>query len=301
MRTLAIAAVIAAAVLWGTTGTIQALLPDGREPLVVAAMRLSIGAAALLVLALVQRESRAGFRRLPVPGIVFAGLAIGLYNVLFFLAVLEAGVGTGTAIAIGSAPIWVTLYEIIVRRQIPGVRRALGQTISIAGACLLVLSGGVEGGSPVGFAIAAVAGSAYAAYSLATSRIGGRAPSATIAASTFAVAALAVSPVMLFVPVAWLSGPQVWLALLFLGICSTGLSYALYTWGLTRVAASTAVTLALVEPLTAWLLATAVVGETVTLAKTVGAVLLLGGLAIVTASPETRAMAVPVRQGTSSG
>ena len=285
MRALAIAAVIAAAALWGTTGTIQALLPEDRQPLVVAAMRLSIGAAALLVLAVAQRDARAGFRRLPLPAVAFAGLAIGVYNVLFFLAVVQIGVGTGTAIAIGSAPVWVTLYETAVRRQLPSPRRAFGQAVSIAGACLLVLSGGVAGGSPIGFAVAGVAGSAYAAYSLATSRLTRLAPPATIASATFTVAALAVLPVLLTVPTSWVAAPRVWPALLFLGVFSTGLSYALYTWGLARLAASTAVTLTLVEPLTAWLLATFVIGEAVTPARAAGAALLLGGLAIVTASP----------------
>lgn len=43
--------VLAAAVLWGTTGTAQALAPTGASPLAVAAMRLAIGGAALFALA----------------------------------------------------------------------------------------------------------------------------------------------------------------------------------------------------------------------------------------------------------
>ena len=56
-------------------------------------------------------------------------------------------------------------------------------------------------------------------------------------------------------------------------------------WSLGRIAASTAVTLALIEPVTAWLLATFVVGEAVTAAKLAGAVLILAGLAIVSLVP----------------
>lgn len=284
-RALGVVAIIAAAILWGMTGTIQALLPEGKQPLVVAAMRLLIGAAALVALALLTKGSRVSFRDLPVAGIVLAGLAIGLYNIVFFLAVIEAGVGIGTAIAIGSAPLWVTLYEFAARRQIPGALRIFAQAISIAGACLLVFSGGNNEGSPIGFILAPLAGAAYAAYSLITSTISQQAPSATIAASTFSVAAIAVSPVLFFTPLAWLADIKVWPALICLGICSTGISYAFYSWGLTRVAASTAVTLALAEPLTAWLLATFIVGEDVTIMKIAGAALLMAGLAIVSLTP----------------
>jgi len=54
---------------------------------------------------------------------------------------------------------------------------------------------------------------------------------------------------------------------------------------LRRVAPSTAVTLALAEPLTAWVLAILVVGEPATLPRLAGAALLMAGLAIVTLTP----------------
>ncbi|WP_417524741.1 DMT family transporter [Marinovum sp.] len=285
-RLAGIFAVIAAAALWGTTGTVQALLPEGKQPLIVAALRLGFGALSLIVLALARTESRRAFGALPLGGVLFAGLSIGLYNLLFFWAVLETGVGVGTAIAIGSAPLWVTAYEIVVKHQLPAGLRALGQGVSILGAALLVLSDASgAGGSVLGVTLAALSGAAYAAYSLATSRISQSAPSATVAAATFSVAAFAVLPVFLFVPIGWLAAPQVWPALIFLGVFATGLSYALYTWGLGRVAASTAVTLALIEPLTAWVLATLVVGEPLSAVKLAGAALLIAGLAIVTIFP----------------
>jgi DME family drug/metabolite transporter len=51
---------------------------------------------------------------------------------------------------------------------------------------------------------------------------------------------------------------------------------------LRHVAASTAVTLALTEPVTAWVLATVVVGEPLSAQKVLGAVLVLAGLTVVT-------------------
>ncbi|KAA9010178.1 DMT family transporter [Histidinibacterium aquaticum] len=287
-REAGIAAVVLAAVLWGSTGTVQALLPEGREPLAVGALRLAIGAAALLVLALVRAETRAGLRRVPWRGAIGAGLSIGAYNLLFFWAVLEAGVGVGTAVAIGSAPLWTTAYEAVILRRDPGLLRAMGQGVSILGVALLGLVGGGPAGSLAGLGLSLAAGACYAGYSLITSRSGSRAPSTSLAAATFSVAALATSPVLFLVPLGWSTTLGAWVALAFLGIGATGLSYAFYTWGLTRVAASTAVTLALAEPATAWLLATLVVQEPVTPANLAGVALILVGLAVVSWVPARR-------------
>ena len=112
--------------------------------------------------------------------------------------------------------------------------------------------------------------------------MGGTLPSTVIAASTFTVAALVTAPVLFMVPLDWLAGSSAWTGLVFLGVGATALSYALYTWGLTRVTASTAVTLALAEPVTAWFLATIVVGEAVTPGGLTGVVMILTGLLVVT-------------------
>lgn len=287
VRLAGISAVLCAAVLWGTTGTLQTLLPADREPLVVAAIRLAVGALSLLAMALLAGDSRRAFAHLPLRPVIAAGMAIGLYNMLFFVAVTQAGVGVGTAIAIGSAPVWVTLYEALRLGRLPGPLRAFGQTISILGAALLVLDSG-GGASVGGMVLAAAAGAAYAAYSVATGGLGGRVPPATLAAGTFTVAALIAAPAFIALPVAWAADPTAWPALAFLGVVTTGVAYALFTRGLARVATSTAVTLSLMEPLTAWLLAIFVVGEAVTAQRLIGAGLVFAGLALVTLAPGGR-------------
>lgn len=286
-RQTALFAVLLAAVLWGTTGTFQSFLPDTREPLVVGAVRLWVGAASLMLLALAHPVSRRSFGQVPCGPLLLAGGFIGLYNLLFFAAVLRAGVGIGTAITIGSAPLWVALYEGVVLRQRPSARKLIGQALSIIGAALLVVSGQAEGVEPLGLVLALGAGLSYAIYSLASSSMSPHAPSSTIAASTFALAALVATPVFFFVPSAWALEGSAPGTLLALGLLSTGVAYALYTWGLKAIPASTAVTLALAEPLTAWLLAAFVVGEPVTALKVAGAALLLIGLYVV--STEKRA------------
>lgn len=287
-RALGVAAIAAAAVLWGSTGTIQALLPADRQPLIVATARMLIAATALALLACVSPSDRRALSRLPVGPVLAAGVAIGLYNLLFFAAILQTGIALGTAIAIGSAPIWVAGFDLLVRRQIPPRWRSVGQVICIAGATVLVVSGQEGGASTtVGLVLAALAGAAYAAYSLVTSAVDPRVPANVLAAATFAVAALVCSPTLLVWPVQWALAPPTMALLAALGLAATALAYALYTWALRSVAPSVAVTLALIEPLTAWLLATFVIGEPVTALRIAGAALLLAGLAIVTrATPD---------------
>lgn len=279
---LALCAILAAAVLWGTTGTLQSFLPVTREPLVVGALRLAIGALSLLLLASLTRGALAALRDLPKIPLLVAAIGMAAYNLLFFAAVARAGVGLGTAVTIGSAPLWVAAYEALVLRRAPSCRKALGQALAISGAALLVLSGAQSGVTPLGLILAAAAGLSYASYSLASSNMVAHAPSATIAASTFTLAALFTAPVFAFVPWHWALTGTAPATLLALGLGSTGLAYALYTWGLKALPASTAVTLALAEPLTAWVLALVVVGEAATLLKLAGAALLLAGLYVVT-------------------
>ncbi len=68
-------------------------------------------------------------------------------------------------------------------------------------------------------------------------------------------------------PVAWVlggplqAGAAAWGVVLFLGLVSTGLSYLLFSSGLRHISGTTGVTLALGEPVTAFVLAVWVVGE----------------------------------------
>ncbi|MDG1969800.1 MAG: DMT family transporter [Paracoccaceae bacterium] len=273
--------VLGAAVLWGTTGTIQAFLPEARDPLLVAGFRIVFGAATLFVLAALAQGAFAGFRQLPWGWVLAAAASIAAYNLLFFKGVLGAGVGVGTVLAIGGAPIWVTLFTIVVLRRRPDRITMFGQGLSITGAALLVLSGGSESSSLSGIILSILAGAAYAAYSTITSKIRDAAPSVTVAAATFGMAAVLVVPVFFIAPLNWALALSPMALLIFLGVVVTGLSYALYTKGLQTVPAASAVTLALAEPLTAWLLATFLVGEANTPAKMAGAALLIAGLYVV--------------------
>lgn len=274
-------AVMAAAMLWGSIGTAQGLMPAERVPVVVAALRLAIGALVLLAIALASPAGRAGFRALPWPAVLLAGTAMAGYNLVYFAAVARIGVGIGTALSIGSAPLWVTAYRLLRYRELPSRRMLAGQALCVTGAGLLVGAGAAGGGPVDGYLLALGCGAAYAAYSLATSSAGHAVPSATLAASTFLLAALIAAPALVVLPTEWALAPAAMGLLLAMGLGATGLAYALYTWGLRSVPPATAVTLALIEPLTAWLCGVFVLGEPATAGRLAGAAILFAGLWLV--------------------
>ena len=66
---------LAAAVLWGTTGTSQALAPTGAPSSLVGAIRLLVGGATLLVWVLF-RDGFSAVRHFPVRATVLAGIGV---------------------------------------------------------------------------------------------------------------------------------------------------------------------------------------------------------------------------------
>lgn len=277
--------VLMAAMLWGTTGTAQALAPTGASSMTVGAMRLAVGGAALLVVALA-RGGLTGGGRWPLVATLCAGGFIATYQLAFFAAVKATGVAVGTMVAIGSSPVLAGILAFLVRGERPGRRWFAATVVAVAG-CVL-LSGGGGGGlsaNPVGIALALAAGGSYAAYALAIkSLLAGRSPEAVMAVA-FCVGALMLAPLLVGADLAWLANPRGALVILHLGVVATAVSYILFARGLKTVSVANAVTLSLAEPLTATILGVAVVRERLTPIALCGVLLLFSGLAILAVTP----------------
>ena len=72
-----------------------------------------------------------------------------------------------------------------------------------------------------------------------------------------------------------------WAVVVYLGVAATGVAYLLFTHALQRISATTAVSMCLVEPLTAFVLAILVIGERPPAAAFGGLVLVMLGLGMV--------------------
>ena len=140
-KRLSILTVILAATLWGSTGTVQAVIPEHKEPLVIGAVRLYLAAIYLFLISILfDKNLLSTIFKSPVLT-AFSGLFMMLYNMTFFAAVLISGVGVGTAITIGSAPIWALLFEFIILKSKHGLNKLIGATLAVSGISILMLFG----------------------------------------------------------------------------------------------------------------------------------------------------------------
>jgi DME family drug/metabolite transporter len=271
--------VLTAAVLFGTTGTAQALGPD-LEPLAVGAARIITGAALLVLIAAVSKRARlgAGSRRL----VLASGVFVALYQASFFAAVADTGVAVGTVVALGSAPAFTGLFTRIFTGERLERRWFVATGLACAGVVLLTLGGG-EGGdiSAPGIGLALAAGAGYAGYAVAGKRLmdQGATPEGLMAA-VFSTGAVILSPVLLFVPAGGLATPEGAALALYLGAFPTALAYVLFARGLKKIGPSETSTLTLAEPVTAMLLGLLVLSERPGPIALVGAALVLAGLAV---------------------
>jgi drug/metabolite transporter, DME family len=280
-----VAMVLAAAMLWGTTGTAQSLAPPQLSSVWVGALRL-LAASGFFVVLFGMRGGGLWRRHdpavLPWRGIAAAAACMTVYNLAFFAGVRATGVAVGTAVAIGSAPVWAGMLQWGVDRRPPGAVWWLGTALAVTGGALMVGSAGASTAvSAPGIVACLTAGLAYAAYAMVNKHVVAAAPVAAVTGAIFVLAA------GMAAPIAWaLAGPPLLrvadLAVIgWLGVMSTGVAYLLLSQALRTVSSATAVTLALAEPVTAFVLALVVVGERPGVLALLGLVVVLAGLAVV--------------------
>lgn len=275
---LGVGCVVGAAVLWGTTGTAQALAGGSLPSLWFGALRLVFAALFFAVFAAASGGlARPAWQGLPPRSAVAAGLCMAAYNLAFFAGVKLTGVGVGTAIALGSGPVWAGLLQAVFYRQAPTGAWWVGTAVAVAGGVLLSAGSGVLAVSAVGVALCLTSGLAYAVYTLLNKRMVGYAPASSITLAAFAVAALVALPwaaLQSGMPPPMDAGDL--FAVGYTGVVTAGVGYLLFSTALHHIRPATAVTLALTEPVVAFLLAVLLLGEPATLAA-------FGGLALVAA------------------
>ncbi|ONK15894.1 EamA family transporter [Streptomyces sp. MP131-18] len=285
-----------AAVAWGTAGAVAALLFDtsGLGAIALTFWRTAGGLVLLLAVRPLLRGRGAArprvrptaqrpLRRAASVGVMGAGFA--LFQAAYFAAVDATGLAVATVVTLGAGPVLIALGG----RLLLGERLGRGGVAAVAGALagLAVLSfGGADGAGavrPSGLAFALLAASGYTVITLHSRRQG----TAAVAADplTTTLSSLAVGTGLLL-PFALADGvlprgEDLAASLFLLGYLAavpTALAYALYFAGLAVVRAATASVIALIEPVTATLIAVTLLGERLTAAVVAGTALLLGAV-----------------------
>jgi DME family drug/metabolite transporter len=276
--------VLVAAVMWGTTGTARALAPAEAAPLAVGAVRIAIGGAVLVALALA-RGTLLGRRWSPLPALVTA-VAVAIYQLSFFEGVARAGVAVGTILAIGSAPVFAGVLAWLALGERPTARWLASTLAAVAGLGALVLPTGLAPIAPLAILLPLVAGAGYAVYATATKRLLREGDNVAVAAIAFGGGALLLVPVLFIVDLRWLADPRGVAVALELGLVATALAYFLFTRALVRLPVAWGATLSLAEPLTASLLGVVVLGETLAPVQLAGGLLVAAGLLALATAPD---------------
>lgn len=278
---LAFVAACGAGVLWGTGALVVSVLVErhGFTPANISFWRFAVGAVVLLT---VFGRSISWSRLRPVTGtVLLAGVAMAGYVLLWFLGIEQMGAAIPTLIALCLPPVLVTALA-IARRQERADRQLLSILIgSIAGTVLIVAQRGPDasGSSSIGalLGIAFSVGSAllYAGFSLISGRISvalGAGPATTCLT---VVAAATMGLFGLYRPLSWPDEfpPQAWF--LYLGVVTAALALLAFSWGAARLKPTALTVATLLEPLTAVVLSTALLGQRLDAAQWLGGALLL--------------------------
>lgn len=269
--------ILGAGLLWGTTGTAQALAPAGVNSVSLGALRVAVGGLCLLIIAF-SRGSFRGITFWPLLTTLIAAFFVAAYQLTFFAAVATTGVAVGTMVAIGSSPIAAGLLGYFIRQERLGLRWMIATALAVAGCSALAAGSGSLQVSFAGVLLALGAGFAYAAYTVSIKGLLDAVKEDAAIAVVFSVAALLMAPLLFFFDLKWALEVRGMAVILHLGLFATGLSYLLFARGLKRVKVGTAATLSLAEPLTAALLGVVILGERLATVQFAGILSIFSGI-----------------------
>ncbi|MFE0135510.1 DMT family transporter [Streptomyces sp. NPDC059037] len=284
--------VLAASVLWGTTGTAATFAPDV-GPLAIGAVAMGLGGLLQALVAASQIARHAARLRAQRGTVLLGAVAVAVYPLAFYSSMHLAGVAVGTVVSLGTAPLASALIERVMDRRRLTRRWMLAAALGLLGTVLLCVAEAADGGGPssvadtlLGVSLGLVAAATYALYSWAAHRLITREiPSRAAMGSVFGLGGLLLLPVLLATGAPLISSWSNAAVGTYMALVPMFAGYVLFGWGLAHVPASTATTLTLLEPAVAAVLAVLVVGERLPATGWTGIALIITCLAVLTSPP----------------
>jgi drug/metabolite transporter (DMT)-like permease len=273
--------------IWASNTIVSKLALQEATPTLLALVRFSLAAIGfhLPVFLLIRRVGpplrRDEWRRLATAGILGPGS-----STLFFTIGVATTPATYAGLILMTAPIWTALLARVFLGERLGGVRAVGMAMAFVGAGVLATDGeleGVDAGVLVGTGFLLLAQICWGGYTLLSKPLLSRRQPLLVLAASHLLALAALWPMTLLLG-AWAELPRVltwststWLATLYMVLFVTGLSQALYVYGLREVSASRAISFMYLQPIFTALLAAWVLNERPTvLTFACGALILLG-------------------------
>ena len=225
---------------------------------------------------------------------IVAGAGLGAHWFLFFLTIKLSSVAIAV-LTVYTAPVFLALLAPVFLPE-GRSRVALAALLPAgAGLALIALAGQDSTRTrPLAVAVGLAAALTYAGVVIWTKQLTARLHVATIEVWYFSTAALVLAPFLLVSERVVPRGDEIFYVLV-LGVMFTAVSGVLYVWLLRRVTAQAVAILAYLEPVSAALLAWALLGQPLGLAVVLGGALIVasGVLVVVFEPRETGAIEAP--------
>ena len=284
-RRYAVAALIAAGLLWGTTVPLSKLALEWLSPGWLTAARFGLAAAVLLAAILLTAgwtSGRAKLRAAFTPKV----LAWGMLGYGGSVMVQNAGISrtsvTHAALLIGATPVLVAIIAAAWHRTVARPVAWVGFVVSLLGIGLVTAGGGGGGATMAGDGLVLASLLLGAAATVAQGRLlTGRDPVAVTAVQFLgaAVGALLVTVFTEGAP-AVPGSPGPVLAVLALTVGGTVLPFTLFAFGQSRVSAEVAGAFLNLEPLVGAIVGAAAFGDPVGLVQVAGGAAIVAGIGL---------------------
>lgn len=284
--------VLAASVLWGTTGTAATFAPEV-GPLAIGAVAMGLGGLLQALLAAPQLARHARRLRDRRGTVLLGAASVAVYPLAFYSSMHLAGVAVGTVVSLGTAPLASAVIERVMDGRRLTRRWMLAAGLGLLGTVLLCVAEAAHApdgagqlsvaDTLLGVGLGLVAAATYALYSWAAHRlITHEVPSRAAMGAVFGLGGLLLVPVLLVTGAPLVDSPSNAAVGIYMALVPMFAGYVLFGWGLAHVPASTATTLSLLEPAVAAVLAVLVVGERLPVAGWAGIALVVMCLAVLT-------------------
>jgi drug/metabolite transporter (DMT)-like permease len=257
-------------------------------PLLIAVLRITLAGLFILPFYFRQQRDRAkrdNWRASDAPMLLMLGaFGVVLNQVLFVVGVSLTSVAHGSMIT-ALTPLSVLLLAAAMGMERITFAGTLGMLTAFTGVAFLQAFRGAGAAHPsmLGDALILLGGIAFAFFSVFNKRIALRRTATTVNAFAYAGSAILLAPVTVWELArhdVLHAGWAAWAAIIYMAAFSSISAYLIYSWALTRIAASQVSAFLYAQPLLAMLLGAALLNEFITLPIVLSGLLILGGIAI---------------------
>ncbi|HLB70149.1 MAG: DMT family transporter [Candidatus Methanoperedens sp.] len=270
--------IITASILWGFIGILAKKIV-GMQAQSIIFYRVAFAFMILFTVLLITGNlDKIKLKNKKIHLLLFGMLQV-MTMVTYFIAILNASVSVAVLL-LYTAPVYVTLLSPVFLKESFSTKGVIALILSITGISLIVNLENIEFFQyPIGIIAGILSGIFYAFQIMTSKYISTTYSGYSQAFWSFALAMLLLLPAG-FVPLEIVSGNIIYLILL--AIFPTLFAISLYFNGLKKVRASSASILALIEPLSAVILAVLILSEKISVPLLLGGALILAGAALVT-------------------